>query len=107
MDYVQLKYSTAMKTSLKSVSAIVAVVIAGVVLVKWPLIHAQTVDSQQGPVSVVVNNMPKQYRVIDISKIPTGYNVTLPQTLENGLNEMGSQGWQLVAATGNLLIMMR
>ena len=96
-----------MKTSLEPISAFVAAIIVGVVLLKGPLIHAQTADSQQVPVSVVVNNTPRQYRVIDITQIPNGNNLTFPRTLENTLNEMGSQGWKLVAATGNLLIMMR
>ena len=102
-----MKLITVMKSLLKPVSAVVAAIIVGGVLVKWPLIHAQTTDPPQGPVSVVVNNMPKQYRVIDITQIPYGINMTFPRTLENGLNDMGRQGWQLVAATGNLLIMMR
>ena len=102
-----MKRTTVMKTYLKPISAVVAAIIVGVALGKWPTIHAQTADFQQGPTAVVVNPGPKEYRVIDITQIPVNVTLTFPRALESGLNQMGGQGWQVVAATGNLLILMR
>ena len=98
---------TLMKTPTKILGAILAFVMVGAFIVKLPVMQAQSADTPKGPVPVVVNPAPKQYRVIDISRLASNNSTSLAGTLENGLNELGNQGWTLVAVSGSFLIMMR
>ena len=91
-----------MKTPLKLLAAISVVVILGALTTKSPLIQAQ-----QPPVPVIVNPAPKQYRVFDIGRIPVAPGQTAASTLEGVLNQMGSQGWRVVATSGSFVILMQ
>ena len=96
-----------MKTPMKITSAILAVIVFGACIVNLPVIPAQSANAQTVPVPVIVNPVPKQYRVIDISRLPTYNAQNLAESFEKGLNDMGNQGWILVAVSGSYLIMMR
>lgn len=85
----------------------IAVVLVGALVINAPEIRAQMADSLRGPVPVIVNPAPKQYRVIDIARLSNSNSQTLAGTIESGLNGMGAQGWQLVAVSGSYLILMR
>lgn len=96
-----------MKTPLKLIAAVSAVIIVGAMVINAPEIRAQMADSERGPWPVIVNPAPRQYRVIDIARLSSTNSQTLAGTIENGLNGMGAQGWQLVAVSGSFLILMR
>ncbi len=93
-----------MKPPLKLFIAITVAICLTLVVAKITALQAQVAESPQSPVPVVVNPAPKQYRVVDVTRVST---LNPRQALEQGLNEMGSQGWVLVTATDNYLIMMR
>lgn len=80
----------------------------GAVVINIPEIRAQAANQPQGPVPVVVSPTPRQYKVIDITRLPGGGNSKiLAESIESGLNGMGAQGWELVAVSGSYLIMKR
>ena len=96
-----------MKTPLKYIAGLLAVILVGAMVINSPEIRAQMADPQREPVSVVVNPAPRQYRVIDINLISRSISQSQAGAIESGLNGMGGQGWQLVAVSGSYLIMMR
>ena len=104
---LSLERLIAMNTFVKITGALLALVMVGAFIINVPAIQAQLADSQRGPVPVIVNPAPKQYRVIDISRLPTYISTNLTGNIENGLNDLGKQGWTLVAVSGSYLIMMR
>ena len=96
-----------MKTPMKITGALLVLVMVGAFIINLPVIQAQLADFQKGPVPVIVNPAPKQYRVIDISRLSSNNSTSLAGTIENGLNDLGNQGWTLVSVSGSYLIMMR
>lgn len=92
-----------MKTPLKLITAVLVVSILGAAVA----IRAQQAAPQPDPVSVIVNPSPKQYRVIDIQRIIVGLGQAPVATLEAVLNQMGAQGWKVVATSGSFVIMMQ
>lgn len=96
-----------MKTPLKLIGTVVAVIILGAIVTKSPVIQAQLAAPLQAPVPVIVNPAPKQYRVLDIGRFAVANGQTPAGTLEAILNEMGSQGWRVVATSGTFVIMMQ
>ena len=57
---------------MKITSAILAAIVVGACIVNLPVIQAQLTDAQKGPVPVIVNPVPKQYRVIDCNRSGMG-----------------------------------
>lgn len=96
-----------MKTPLKLIVALSAVIFLGAIAINIPEIRAQAANSPQSPVPVVVSPTPKQYKVIDITRLPSGNSQALAGNIEKGLNDMGAQGWDLVTASGSYLILKR
>ena len=97
-----------MKTSLKLTAAIVAAFALGALALKSQTVTVTAPPIPiQNPVPVVVNPTPKQYRVIDIGRIPVGKGQTPAGTMEAILNEMGNSGWNVVATSGSFVIMMQ
>jgi hypothetical protein len=94
-----------MKTFIKVIAAVFAAAVFGIIMTKTT-IHAQSVVSQQAPLSVIVNPSPKQYRVLDIGRFAVANGQTAAGTLEAILNEMGTQGWKVVATSGTFVIMI-
>ena len=79
----------------------------GAIVINMTEIRAQVANPPQGPVAVVVSPSPRQYKVIDITRLPSGNSQTLAANIEIGLNGMGAQGWELVAVSGSYLILKR
>lgn len=92
-----------MKTPIKLITAVFALIIVGAIVT----IQAQQAAPQPSPLPVIVNPAPKQYRVIDIGRINVGLGQTPVATLEAILNEMGAHGWKVVATSGSFVIMMQ
>jgi hypothetical protein len=78
-----------------------SILVLSVLAFNLPAIHAQD------PVPVVITPRVNQYRVIDISKINVPAGGSSAAILESMLNELGSQGWVLVTASGSLIILRR
>jgi len=96
---------TAMKTPLKLIAVVAAV--AAVVILGTLVTRSSLIQAQQPAVPVVVNPTPKQYKVVDIGQIPVAPGRNSAGTLEAVLNEMGAQGWRVVATSGSFVILMR
>ena len=100
-----------MKPQSKLAIAIFTALFFGAIVIKSPLLRAQLETtppvSVQNPVPVVVNPTPKQYKVVDIGRIPIAKGQTAAGTLEIVLNEMGNSGWSIVATSGTFVIMMQ
>ncbi|MGV3663669.1 MAG: hypothetical protein ACO1TE_26095 [Prosthecobacter sp.] len=69
--------------------------------------QAQQAAAATAPVPVVITPSATQYKVIDLTKISLPANGTEAAVLERLLNELSAQGWQVVAPTGNLIILKR
>lgn len=94
-----------MKTFAKVIAFVAAAVLGS--YATHSTINAQSVVSQQPPVAVIVNPSPKQYRVLDIGRFAVANGQTPAGTLEGILNEMGAQGWKVVATSGTFVILMQ
>ncbi len=95
-----------MKALIRATAAVFVAAVFGIVTTK-SAINAQSLVSQQPPLSVVVNPSPKQYRVLDIGRFAVANGQTAAGTLEAILNEMGTLGWKVVATSGTFVIMMQ
>ena len=82
--------------------------IPSLVAASWLLLGAQSLPAQeQAPVAVTISPSQKSYKVIDIGRLSVAQDHTPASTLEAVLNQLGADGWKVVATTGNFIILQR
>jgi hypothetical protein len=94
-------YSCPMKTPLNWIIA------AAIGLAVFFVKTSGTIAQSPVPVPVSITPSVTAYKVIDMNQISVSPGKTPAETLEAGLNSLGSQGWKVVTTTGTLIILRR